>query len=73
MTKSARWPHASPKIRPSAISTGAATLLHVAVCAGLLTIVRAPAAPRPPDEQTLALVFAAPQSVSPETCAGCNA
>jgi protein TonB len=40
-------------------------LLHVVVCALLLTIVRLPVAP-PPDEQTVAFVFAPPLSASPE-------
>ena len=69
MAKSVRWPHALPKIRPSAVSAGAAMLLHVAVCVVLLTIVRLPVAPKPPDERTVALVFAPAPSVSPEPVA----
>jgi protein TonB len=65
-TKSVRWPHALPKNRPSAVSAGAAMLLHVAVCAVLLTIVRLAVAPKPPDEKTVALVFAPPQTALPE-------
>jgi protein TonB len=41
-------------------------LLHVAVGAVLLTIVRLPVAPELPDEQAVAVVFAPPQSVSPD-------
>jgi protein TonB len=67
--KSARWPNALPKNRPSAASAGAAVLLHVAVGLALLTFVRLPAAPELPGEQTVALVFAPPQSVSPEPLA----
>jgi protein TonB len=44
-------------------------LLHVAVGAALLTIVRLPVVPKLPDEQAVALVFAPPQSVSPEPLA----
>lgn len=64
--KATRWSAASPRSCPSTASTGAALLLHVAVCTALLTIVRLPAVPTLPETQTMALVFAPPQSLSPE-------
>jgi protein TonB len=67
--KSARWPNALPKNRPSAALAGAAMLLHVVVGAALLMTVRLPAVPKLPDEQAVALVFAPPQSVSREPLA----
>ena len=67
--QSARWPEALSRSHPSAVSAGAAMLLHVALGAALLTIVRLPVVPKLPDEQAVALVFAPPQSVSPEPLA----
>jgi protein TonB len=64
-TKSMRWPDAMPKTRPSVVSIGAATLLHIMVCSALLPIVRLPVAPKLPDEQTVALLFTQPQPVLP--------
>jgi protein TonB len=69
VTQSARWPEALSRSRPSVVSASAAILLHVAVGAALLTIVRLPVVPKLPDEQAVALVFAPPQSVSPEPLA----
>ncbi|MGD0103379.1 MAG: TonB family protein [Rhodopila sp.] len=69
ITRPARWPDALPKSRPSAVSAGAAILLHVAAGAALLTVVRLPVVPKLPDEQTVELVFAPPEPVSPEPVA----
>jgi protein TonB len=56
--------------RPSrGFSVGAAALLHVAVCGVLLMMVRLPVVPGRPDRQTVTLVFAPPQPVSPEPVA----
>lgn len=63
--KASRWPAAlSGRRRPTLTSVGCATLLHVAVCAVVLTVVRLSAVPDTPDTQAVEMVFATPQSVS---------
>ena len=64
--KSARWQESLPKTRTSAVSAGAAMLLHVAAGAVLLAMVRSPVVPKPPEEETVAFAFAPLQSMSPE-------
>lgn len=64
--KSARWQKSLPKTRTPAVSAGAAVLLHVAVGVVLLAMVRSPVAPKLPDEETVAFVFAPPQPAPPQ-------
>jgi protein TonB len=68
-TKSIRWTNARPKSRLSAALVQAAMLLHIVVCAVLLSIVRLPVAPKLPGQQTVALLFNQPQPLSPEPLA----
>ncbi len=62
-----RWPDPLPPRRPSATAAAAAILLHVAAVALVLAWVRLPAFLTPADQQTIALVFAPTQDVSPAT------
>jgi protein TonB len=64
-TQAVRWPEGARASRQFATSAGAATLLHVAICAVVLTGVHRPPLPEPRDERTVALLFVAPTSSSP--------
>jgi protein TonB len=64
-TETMRWPEASPGSRPWLPAAGCAALLHVAVCAAVLALVRLPAVPYLPDSQAMEMVFATPQVAPP--------
>ena len=67
--QSARWRDALAKNHRSAVSMAAAVLLHAAVCAALLMMVRMPKVLKLASEQTVALVFAPSESALPEPAA----
>lgn len=55
----ARWMIAKSNTRLS-LPVGMATMLHAVAVVALMTIVRSPAVPKPPEEQAMALVFVPP-------------
>lgn len=67
VTIAARWPKSRPGRRPLAAPSGAAILLHVAVCAAILTIVHPQVPPAALDDQAVEVVFASQPAVTPES------
>nr|WP_294563084.1 energy transducer TonB [uncultured Rhodopila sp.] len=60
-----RWPGAARGTRRPLRAIAAAMMLHVTACALTLAFIREPPAPSPPDDQTVTLVFAAPEALPP--------
>lgn len=65
-TKAVKWPESAAKGRPSLVSAGRATLLHVAVCVAVLAAVRVRVVPDVPDAPPMEMMFAAPEPAPPE-------